>query len=55
MRYGENADQVIHAVKDKMADIQRGLPPGVKFKIAYDRSELIESAIGSVKRTLIEK
>jgi CzcA family heavy metal efflux pump len=55
MRYGENADQVIHAVKDKMADIQRGLPPGVKFKIAYDRSELIESAIGSVKHTLIEE
>ena len=55
MRYGENADNVIHAVKDKMADIQKGLPPGVKFKIAYDRSELIESAIGSVKRTLIEE
>jgi CzcA family heavy metal efflux pump len=55
MRYGENADKVIHAVKDKMADIQKGLPPGVKFKIAYDRSELIESAIGSVKRTLIEE
>lgn len=55
MRYGENADKVIHAVKDKMSDIQKGLPPGVKFKIAYDRSELIESAIGSVKHTLIEE
>lgn len=55
MRYGENADKVIHAVKDKMADIQKGLPQGVKFKIAYDRSELIESAIGSVKHTLIEE
>ena len=55
MRYGENADQVIHAVKDKMADIQKGLPQGVKFHIAYDRSELIESAIGSVKHTLIEE
>jgi CzcA family heavy metal efflux pump len=55
MRYGENADQVIHAVKDKMNDIQRGLPAGVKFKIAYDRSELIENAIGSVKHTLIEE
>lgn len=55
MRYGENADKVIHAVKDKMADIEKGLPPGVKFKIAYDRSELIESAIGSVKHTLIEE
>lgn len=55
MRYGENADRVIHAVKNKMADIEKGLPPGVKFKIAYDRSELIESAIGSVKHTLIEE
>src|SRR5258708_4680816 len=55
MRYGENADKVIHAVKDKMKDVEKGLPPGVKFKIAYDRSELIESAIGSVKHTLIEE
>jgi len=55
MRYGENADKVIHAVKDKMAAMQSGLPPGVKFKIAYDRSELIERAIGSVKHTLIEE
>lgn len=55
MRYGENADNVIHAVKDKMKDMEKGLPPGVKFKIAYDRSELIENAIGSVKHTLIEE
>jgi CzcA family heavy metal efflux pump len=55
MRYGENADKVIHAVKAKMADIQKGLPAGVSFKIAYDRSELIENAIGSVKHTLIEE
>ena len=55
MRYGENADKVIHGVKNKMADIQKGLPQGVKFRIAYDRSELIESAIGSVKHTLIEE
>jgi CzcA family heavy metal efflux pump len=55
MRYGENADKVIHAVKDKMADIKKGLPAGIKFKIAYDRSDLIENAIGSVKHTLIEE
>jgi Cu(I)/Ag(I) efflux system membrane protein CusA/SilA len=55
MRYGENADKVIHVVKDKMADIQKGLPPGVTFKIAYDRSELIENAVSSVKHTLIEE
>ncbi len=55
MRYGENADKVIHAVKDKMNDIQKGLPPGVTFNIAYDRSTLIESAVNSVKHTLIEE
>jgi CzcA family heavy metal efflux pump len=55
MRYGENADKVIHAVKDKMNDIQKGLPPGVTFKIAYDRSTLIENAVNSVKHTLIEE
>jgi Cu(I)/Ag(I) efflux system membrane protein CusA/SilA len=55
MRYGENADRVIHAVKDKMADIQKGLPAGVSFHIAYDRSELIENAVNSVKHTLIEE
>ena len=55
MRYGENADKVIHAVKDKMDDIQKGLPPGVTFNIAYDRSTLIENAVNSVKHTLIEE
>jgi len=55
MRYGENADKVIHMVKDKMNDIQKGLPQGVTFKIAYDRSELIEKAVNSVKHTLIEE
>ncbi|MDO3641475.1 efflux RND transporter permease subunit [Mucilaginibacter sp. L3T2-6] len=55
MRYGENADQVIKSVKTKMADIQKGLPAGISFNIAYDRSELIENAIGSVKHTLIEE
>lgn len=55
MRYGENADEVIHKVKAKMADLQKGLPQGVKFHIAYDRSELIENAVGSVKHTLIEE
>ena len=55
MRYGENADNVIKAVKSKMADLEKGLPEGVKFKVAYDRSVLIEEAIESVKGTLIEE
>ncbi len=54
MRYGENADAVIKSVKAKMAEVQKGLPPDVKFHIDYDRSGLIEEAISSVKQTLIE-
>ncbi len=54
MRYGENANAVIKSVRAKMEEVQKGLPEGVKFKIEYDRSTLIEEAIGSVKETLIE-
>ncbi|MFT5254071.1 MAG: CzcA family heavy metal efflux pump [Flavobacteriales bacterium] len=55
MRYGENADKVIQAVKEKMKEVQKGLPEGVTFKTSYDRSDLIEKAIESVKGTLIEE
>lgn len=55
MRYGENADKVITDIKKKMADVEKGLPEGVKFKIAYDRSELIEASISSVKKTIMEE
>ena len=55
MRYGENADNVIKAIKKKMADVQKGLPEGVSFKIDYDRSELIEAAIANIKDKLVEE
>ncbi len=54
MRYGENADAVIRDVKRKLEEVQKGLPEGVVFKVAYDRSGLIEEAISSVKETLLE-
>ena len=55
MRYGENADKVITAVKEKMKDVAKGLPDGVKISVAYDRSTLIEESISSVRKTLIEE
>jgi len=55
MRYNENADKVINAVKAKMKDVEKGLPEGITFKTAYDRSTLIEEAVASVKGTLIEE
>jgi len=55
MRYGENADKVIKAVKAKIKEVEKGLPDNVSFKISYDRSTLIEEAVESVKGTLIEE
>jgi CzcA family heavy metal efflux pump len=55
MRYGENADEVITAVKKKMEEVAKGFPQGVKFNIVYDRSELIQESVSSIKTTLIEE
>lgn len=55
MRYGENANEVIKAVKEKMKQLEKGLPPGVSIKTSYDRSELIQKAIASVETTLLEE
>ncbi len=55
MRYGENADDVIRVVKKKMEEVAKGFPEGMKFNIVYDRSELIQESISSIKTTLIEE
>ncbi|MGA2281905.1 MAG: efflux RND transporter permease subunit [Verrucomicrobiota bacterium] len=55
MRTGENAMAVIKAVKDKIARISSGLPPGVSIKPFYDRSELIERTIDTLKHALTEE
>ena len=55
MRYGENAKDVIDKVKDKIRDVEKGLPPGVKFHAAYDRSDLIEATIATLKEAVIEE
>jgi Cu/Ag efflux pump CusA len=55
LRYGENANDLIKRVKTKMAEVSKGLPEGMKFTIVYDRGELIEESISSIKTTLIEE
>ncbi|MFQ6606549.1 MAG: efflux RND transporter permease subunit [Fidelibacterota bacterium] len=55
MRYGENALEVIHRVRDKIEELKQGLPKGVTIKPAYDRSLLIERAIDNLKEKLIEE
>lgn len=55
MRYGENAKDVIDRVKEHLGSVEKGLPPGVKIKIAYDRSNLIEAAVATLKEALWEE
>jgi len=53
MRYGENAMQVIHRVKEAIKELEKGLPPGVKIVPFYDRTELIHRTIGTLREALI--
>lgn len=55
MRYGENASDVISRVKEKITALEKGLPPGVKIKVAYDRSDLIKRAVSTLKTSLLEE
>jgi copper/silver efflux system protein len=55
MRTGENGLAVIRAVKQKIAQISPGLPPGVAIKPFYDRSGLIERTINTLKHALTEE
>ena len=54
-RYGANAYQVIKDTKAKLAELEDGMPPGVTIKTAYDRSQLIERSIHTLRHTLIEE
>ncbi|HEY7119792.1 MAG TPA: efflux RND transporter permease subunit, partial [Tepidisphaeraceae bacterium] len=54
-RFGANAYQVIRDAKAKLAELEWGLPPGVHVETAYDRSNLIERSIHTLRRTLIEE
>jgi len=55
IRSGANALEVIDAVKNKIADLQPGLPKGVRITSFYDRSSLIHHAVDTLKHALIEE
>ena len=54
-RYGASTVDVIARVKEKIAALQTGLPPGVRIVPFYDRSELIRRAADTLKRALVEE
>ena len=55
MRYGENPLRVIEAVKEKIKEISPGLPNGVHIAPFYDRTQLIQETIGTLKEALTEE
>jgi Cu(I)/Ag(I) efflux system membrane protein CusA/SilA len=55
MRYHKNALETIKAVKTRLAELQKSLPPGVKIVPTYDRSTLIHRAVTNIGEKLIEE
>jgi len=55
MRFGENAQATIQAVKEKLTELKRGLPEGVEIVSVYDRSDLINRAVTTLNTALIQE
>ncbi|MGR3309920.1 MAG: efflux RND transporter permease subunit [Candidatus Brocadiales bacterium] len=55
MRYGENPREVTARVKEKIKEIEASLPPGVKIVPFYDRTNLIDATVGTLKKALTEE
>lgn len=53
-RIGENAANVVEAVKKKIEIVDRSLPEGVKLRPVYDRTELVDKAVWTAVKALIE-
>lgn len=55
MRYGENPLRVTERIKQKIAQLQPGLPPGVRIVPFYERTHLVQRAIDTITHTLREE
>ena len=51
---GANAAEVVGGVKARLAELAPALPPGMTMNVFYDRSELIDHAVGTVEEALLE-
>jgi len=51
---GANAQKVVQGVEMKLAEVKPALPPGVELKVFYNRASLVEKAVGTVSRALLE-
>ncbi|MFN3271942.1 MAG: efflux RND transporter permease subunit [Cloacibacterium caeni] len=54
MMKGENSNEVIKKVKTRIEEIQKTLPEGVKIDAFLDRTKMVNNAIGTVEKNLLE-
>ncbi|MGE3172784.1 MAG: efflux RND transporter permease subunit [Planctomycetota bacterium] len=54
-RFGSNAWQVIHAAKQRLDELRPGLPEGVEIVETYDRSQVIDRAVDTLRGAVIEE
>jgi copper/silver efflux system protein len=55
VRYGVDTRKVIEAVKARLDQAMKGLPPGVEYTMVYDRTTLIDQAVKTLQEKLIEE
>lgn len=55
MRFGENALATIKGVREKLQELEAGLPEGVEIVTVYDRGDLIERAVDSLNTSLLQE
>ena len=55
LRSGKNARETIAAIKDKLTDLRKSMPPGVEVVTVYDRSQLIDRAVENLTHKLVEE
>src|SRR5690606_29769616 len=55
MRHGENARETIARVKERIRELESGLPAGVTIETGYDRSDLIDRSVATLSETLVKE
>jgi len=54
MLLGENSRTVVHSVAERVREVQRSLPPGVRIDVIYDRSDFVGRTLATVMKNLAE-
>ncbi|MBS0381779.1 MAG: efflux RND transporter permease subunit [Proteobacteria bacterium] len=51
---GADASKTVAAIRARLAEVQKELPQGVRIETFYDRGDLVQRAVGTVERALVE-